>query len=102
MGRESGVGPEFSQPIGGMRRQPPDDILEVGEGIALETLAAHHRAGHGRCRPVAAITSNESVVFASNGLIAHKTFRDVVVDAQFTVAGGDLEIVLLVWWIPDG
>jgi hypothetical protein len=59
MVREPGVGQEFAKPIGGMRRQTLQDILEIGERIDLVTLASSHQAIQGGRRPAAAITPNK-------------------------------------------
>jgi hypothetical protein len=44
MVREPGIRKEFDQPIGGMRRQTLQYILEIGEQIDLMTVAAPHEA----------------------------------------------------------
>ena len=90
--RDPGIGQEFAEPIGGMRRQTLQDILEVGERIDLMTLATAHQAVQGRRRPAAPVTPDEQVILPSDGLSTQAPFRDVVVDAQLAIEGVGPEI----------
>ena len=90
------VGQELAKPIGGMGRQSFQDVFEVSERIDLMTLARSHQAVQGCRRPAPSITPYEQVVLAPDGLRTHTPFRDVVVDAQLTIAGIGLEILPLV------
>jgi hypothetical protein len=53
------VGQELAERLRGMRRQPLQDILEVGERIDLVPLTASHEAVQGRRGPAASITPNK-------------------------------------------
>ena len=56
------VGQELAERLRGMRRQPFQDVLEVGERINLVTLAAGHQAVQRRRRPAASVAPDEKVV----------------------------------------
>jgi hypothetical protein len=85
---DPGVGQEFAEPIGGMGRQPLQDVFQVGERIDPVTLAASHQAIQGRRRPAASVAPDEQVVLATDGLSTQAPLRDVVVYAGLPVATG--------------
>jgi hypothetical protein len=55
MGRDPGIGQESAKPIGELRRQTLQDILEVRVRIDLMPIAASRQAVRGRRRPAAMV-----------------------------------------------
>jgi hypothetical protein len=102
MGREPRVGQQLREPVDRMSRQSLEHILQVGERIAPEPLAAADEAIQDRRRPAAPVTPDEEEVLPTEGLSPQRPLGEVVVDAQLAVAGVRLVIPPLRLGVGDG
>ena len=90
------VGEKFAQAIGGMRHDPPEDVVEVFPRIYVAGLAGLDEAEVECGGPTAAFTAGEEPVLASDCERTNRVLGSVVVGFELPVFEEAPEGVLLV------